>query len=43
MAPRGGGLVKQAIFEYFAVMSHLTRGRPDLTPNFMFFFVYCIF
>jgi hypothetical protein len=42
MAPRGGGLGKQAMFEYFVVMPHLTRGRPELTPNFKFFFVYCI-
>jgi hypothetical protein len=43
MAPRGGGRVKQDMFEYFAVMSHFTRGRPVLTPNFKFIFVYCIF
>jgi hypothetical protein len=42
MGPRGEGQVRQDMFEYFAVISHLTRGRPLLTPNFMFIFVYCI-
>jgi hypothetical protein len=43
MGPRGGGQVKQDMFEYFAVISHLTRGRPLLALNFMFIFVFCIF
>jgi hypothetical protein len=32
MAPRGGGRATQDMFELFAVMSDLIRGRPALTP-----------